>query len=230
MIDIKVLILNCDFDKNQETNGAQLIKSHLSAISVENVSIKNMFDNPFLSGSELSSDRIIITGSRASVYEDLEWIKNLLETVKKLGKIGTPTFGVCFGFQVVAKALGGKVEKSGLFEEGFGTVTLTGAGGNHFIFSGFPGQFSAYQSHGDVVTKVPDNATILAKNETCIQAYSLGNFCCVQFHPEISPKIAEKMALRDGKNPDKILDGVGSDYNLPASIFHNFIKQAEYAG
>lgn len=222
---MKILILNCDFDKNPETNGAHLIRSHLTG---NDVAIKNVFENEFPDKNEISSySHVIVTGSRASVYDNMEWIKNLIDVVKILDKTDTRTLGVCFGFQIITEALGGEVKKSESFREGFETIELTNNGKKHFLFSGFPQRFMAYQSHGDAATKLPDNATILAKSKNSIQAYSLRNFRCVQFHPEILPKIATKMALRDGKNPDKIINGVSSDYSLPAVLFSNFIEQAK---
>ncbi len=222
---MKILILNCDFDKNPETNGAHLIKSHLDG---NDIAIKSVFENEFPDKNEISSySRVIITGSRASVYDSTEWIKNLINIVKTMDKNNTPTLGVCFGFQIITEAFGGKVENSGYFEEGFKTAALTNSGKKHFLFSGFPQRFMAYQSHGDVATKLPDNAVILAKDENSIQAYSLRNFNCVQFHPEIIPETAIKMALRDGKNPNDVINGIDSDYNLPVVLFSNFIEQAK---
>ncbi len=222
---MNILILNCDFDKNPETNGAHLIKSHLAG---NDVAIKDVFENEFPDKSKISSySHVIITGSRASVYDSAGWIKNLVDVVKTIDKDNTPTLGVCFGFQIIAEAFGGNIESSGHFEEGFKTVALTDSGKRHFLFSGFPQRFMAYQSHGDIATKLPDNAAILAKNGNSIQAYSLRNFHCVQFHPEILPETAIKMALRDGKNLNNIIGGVGSDYNLPVVLFSNFIEQAK---
>lgn len=61
----------------------------------------------------------LITGSRFGVYEDHPWIKPLETFLQDAFKAGVPIFGVCFGHQILAQALGGKVEK---FRDGWSVV------------------------------------------------------------------------------------------------------------
>ena len=54
----------------------------------------------------------LINGSPAGVYEDIEWIHQLSDFIKQLDKVKKPTFGICFGHQLMAQVLGGKVSLS----------------------------------------------------------------------------------------------------------------------
>lgn len=221
---MKMLILNCDLDENPATNGAELINNHLAKIGVYNVVIKNCFEYKFPSEEDLPTfSGIIITGSCASVYENRGWIRNLMELIRKIDSLDIPTLGICFGFQIVAQALGGNVERSSIFEEGYTHVRLTQNGSSEFLFDGFPKEFKAYQSHGDVARFLPESAILLAYNEKCLQAYSIRKFSCVQFHPEILPKTAVEMANRDDKDISLILNSVDHRYMLPLNIIINFI-------
>lgn len=222
---MKILILNCDFDKDPETNLAQLIHSHLIQFGIKDVIIRNVFENQFPDEEELKAcSGIIVTGSWASVYEDLEWIKRLATLISLIDKLGIPTLGLCFGYQIIAQALGGNVQASGKFEEGFKLVELTIEGLGNSLFNGFPQQFKVYQSHGDVVNVLPKNSIALSQSTNSCEAYKVRDFFAVQFHPEILPETAVKMAIRDKKDVNKILDSVDNNYKLPSNIFLNFIS------
>ena len=62
-------------------------------------------------------DGYLITGSKFSAYEDLPWIHRLKSLIQEIHKAELPMIGVCFGHQIIAEALGGKVEK---FDGGWG--------------------------------------------------------------------------------------------------------------
>jgi GMP synthase (glutamine-hydrolysing) len=220
---MRLLVLNCDLDPNATTNGASLLREHLSSNDVE-VNISNVFEGRFPGADELRSNQgIVITGSRASAYDKLDWIPRLCGMVRDIDRLGIPTLGICFGFQITAQALGGKVEKSGTFESGFDEITLKPDAGKHFLFEGFPERFKVYQSHGDVVSALPQNSVVLSEDAKCIQAYYIRNIHCVQFHPEITPRVAKIMALRDSVDVDMILNSVGEDYALPLRALSNFV-------
>lgn len=222
---MKIAIFNCDFDEDLDTNGAELARSCLFNIGLNRneIVIKNVFENQVLIKTELKTyDGIIITGSRASVYEKREWISKLLDTIRAIDKLNIPTLGICFGFQAVAQALGGNVVFSGKYEEGFKTVRLTKSGKENVIFNKFPEKFKVFQSHWDVVDTLPKNSTTLAKNNM-LEAYTIRNFFCVQFHPEVLPDAAIKMAIRDRKNRQFILNSIDIKYNLTLNILSNFL-------
>jgi len=221
---MKILILNCDNDENTATNGASLIQQHLRRLDDVSIDIIPLF-LPFAIPDLSSYSGVIITGSRASVNENQGWIHSLLAIVRDLDRKGIPTLGICFGFQVIAKALGGDVISSGSFEEGFCSVNPVLQEKAGSLFLGFSSTFLAYQSHGDIVATLPLGARVLAENEFSIQAYSLRRFFCVQFHPEILPQTARQMARRDGKDEQALISDVPLTYTLPTLIFENFFKE-----
>src|SRR5690606_2844559 len=77
-------------------------------------------------------------------------------------KLGIPTLGICYGFQVMATQLGGEVAQTGKREYGSTDVVLTGDGGT--LLAGQPGQQTTWMSHGDSVSKAPEGFEVLASS------------------------------------------------------------------
>ena len=132
---------------------------------------------------------ILITGSLASAYSDEPWILRLAGWIRRHALGGVPVLGVCFGHQILARAIGGRVRRMpGGMELGTREVRLTDAGKTDWLFNGVPDVFACQQTHNDEVEIPPPNATILAFNAHCpVQAFAIGRHIRgVQFHPEIS--------------------------------------------
>lgn len=136
-------------------------------------------------------DGVIIGGSTHSVTEHLPWMQQLEETVLFLFQQKIPLLGICFGHQIVAKALGGKVQKGehGI-ELGAHTITLSDAGTKDLLFQNIDHTFASGMYHEDIVVTPPKKpAPIeLATNERYQhQALAYGDVVrTVQFHPEFS--------------------------------------------
>ena len=101
---------------------------------------------------------IILSGGPSSVYEPSspQLDKGILE-------LGIPVLGICYGFQILASALGGRVDKTGLREYGATELKVT-AGGE--ILAGQPGEQICWMSHGDQVMKEPAGFEVLASTAT----------------------------------------------------------------
>lgn len=221
---MKVLIINCDFDKNPNTNGGQILKRAIEDYNLE-VIISNAFENNLPSVEEIRSCiGVIITGSLESVYNGEEWVKNTIFLIKKLLEIHKQTLGICFGFQAISEALGSKVRKSGSLEEGFCKIEINRQGQNHWLFKGMQKTPYVYQSHGDIIDAIPKGAVLLAKNNFSIQAYTYKNFYCVQFHPEIDAVIAKVMAERDKKVIEENAAISEETYNDSKKLIKNFLE------
>jgi len=123
--------------------------------------------------------------------------------------------------QTVADVFGGNVLRNKADELGFRNVNVDT---QCKLFRNLPSDFLTYQSHRDIVERLPEGAEIIARNENCIQGFILDNFYCVQFHPEITPETAVRMANRDGRDVGKILKGVDGKYDLPQKVILNFIN------
>ncbi len=123
---------------------------------------------------------IILSGGPSSVYaEHAPTFDSAILT------LGIPVFGICYGFQVMAAALGGVVSQTGKSE--FGRTDVS-AQTNSKIFAGLPAQQKVWMSHGDAVTQAPAGFTICAVTaDTPIAAFEneSGLLAGVQFHPEV---------------------------------------------
>jgi GMP synthase (glutamine-hydrolysing) len=98
---------------------------------------------------------------------------------------GIPVFGICYGFQVMARALGGEVEQTGLSEFGRTPLEVTKPGA---LFAGLPAELSVWMSHGDSVSAAPEGYAVTASSAGApIAAFENPATRCagVQFHPEV---------------------------------------------
>jgi GMP synthase (glutamine-hydrolysing) len=103
----------------------------------------------------------------------------------KLFEAGVPVFGICYGFQAMAQALGGTVEHTGSRE--FGRTELTADGGA--LHSDFPTRHPVWMSHGDSVTAAPPGFTVTGSTPgTPVAAFEdvERGLAGVQYHPEVA--------------------------------------------
>ncbi|WP_261165267.1 glutamine-hydrolyzing GMP synthase [Microbacterium sp. Marseille-Q6965] len=124
---------------------------------------------------------MILSGGPSSVYA--EGAPTFDTTIFDLG---IPTLGICYGFQVMAQALGGEVANTGLREYGATDATLVGDGG--VLLGGQPAAQNVWMSHGDQVRKAPEGFQVLASTAaTPVAAFGNAESCLygVQWHPEV---------------------------------------------
>ena len=175
-------------------------------------------------------DAVVITGSRASVYWDEAWIDPLLDYVAAAHDRGVPVLGVCYGHQVLAAALGGRVESMGEYEIGYREVTRVA---DDDLLAGVPERFTAFTTHSDAVTELPSEAELLAENDYGVHAFRVGDSWGVQFHPEYDRETATDLTKRKDLDDDRIrsvLDGITAE-NYDAAcrtkrLFDNFTDYA----
>lgn len=124
---------------------------------------------------------IIFSGGPASVLE-----KNSPRPDQDIFKLDIPLLGICYGHQVIAYMLGGKVVKGERRE--FGKEILT-VGNKEGIFKGFSAKETVWFSHGDQVSKLPSRFKALASTPGCKYAALAdfkNKFFGIQFHPEVT--------------------------------------------
>lgn len=129
-------------------------------------------------------DAFLITGSRASVYEDLPWIGRLEHFVRELHQQRRTIIGICFGHQLVAQALGGKTEKAAV---GWGVGVHAARWYQRPKWASDADEgFNLLVSHQDQVTRPADGSTVLAGSDFCPNAVcQIGDhILTLQGHPE----------------------------------------------
>ncbi len=124
---------------------------------------------------------IILSGGPSSVYEE-----GAPSLDPALLQAGVPVFGMCYGFQAMARALGGTVEKTGLSEFGATPARITDTAST--LFNGQPDEQSVWMSHGDSVSQAPAGMTVTATTSGSPVAGfedDERHLYGVQWHPEV---------------------------------------------
>jgi len=135
-------------------------------------------------------DVVLLGGSGDySVAEGGPWLPAALETMVELYEIGKPTFASCWGFQAMARALGGEVvTDTSRAELGAVEVRLTAAGRRDPLFAPLGPAFLAPMGHQDCVVSLPPQAELLASSsKVANQAFKISGkpIYGTQFHPEL---------------------------------------------
>jgi len=163
---------------------------------------------------------VIVTGSGAMVTELLDWSEASAAWLRDAAHAGLPLFGICYGHQLLAHALGGEVGNNPAGREmGMVEVELLPAAADDALLAPLPPRFAAQLTHMQSVLRLPEGAVALARSagDPC-QAFRWGEAAWgVQFHPEFSATHmrgyiqARKVALqREGFDPAAMRAAVGA--------------------
>jgi len=133
----------------------------------------------------------LVNGSPAGAYEDIEWIHKLGDFIKQLNVAKKPTFGICFGHQLMAQVLGGKVERS---DKGWGLGIS-----HNDVIDDADYMLPKAQSidvmvfHQDQVTELPKGSQVLASSDFCPNYMVQYNdhMLSIQGHPEFNTQMVE---------------------------------------
>jgi GMP synthase (glutamine-hydrolysing) len=148
------------------------------------------WDVPAAQLRALEPKGIILSGGPASVYEP--GAPALPGVVLELAEQGVPLLGICYGMQLLAHHLGGRVAPGERREYGHATLAVIDA--QHPLLRGLPAHPSVWMSHGDQVVALPPGFITLARTATCAHAAMAstaassldGRIFGLQFHPEVA--------------------------------------------
>jgi GMP synthase-like glutamine amidotransferase len=140
-------------------------------------------------------DGYVITGSPASANGDAPWIIDLLAFIREIDAAKIPTVGVCFGHQVIARALGGTVSKNA-GGWGFGVAATHYSHQENWMV---PKQNSLalYAAHSEQVTELPKEAVVLGGSDFCpVGSFKVGDHIfTTEYHPEMTQDFISELSF-----------------------------------
>ncbi len=157
----------------------------------EQIHVFDLLSKRLLPANHATTNMFLIGGSgHYSAAGEGEWLDRALDSLREVYDSRKPTFASCWGFQAMARAMGGKVIHD-LEQAEIGThhLHLTSAGLDDPLFRPLGETFLAQMGHEDVVIELPPDAVLLASsNRVKNQAYKFVDrlIYCTQFHPELN--------------------------------------------
>lgn len=180
---------------------------------------------------------VVVTGSPAMVSHREAWSEDTARWLVRAFEAGTPILGICYGHQLLAHALGGRVGPNALGRQ-MGTVSLQLDADGDPLLGELPGEAVVQVTHVEVVLEFPKGAIRLARNAMDPHAaFRVGAGAWgVQFHPEFDADIMRgyiegrrEMIASEGGDPDALLAGVRDSPHGPAVLasFGELVRAAE---
>lgn len=176
-------------------------------------------------------DALWVMGGSMNVWEEEKypWLITEKKAIKRaVNELNMPFLGICLGHELLAEAMGGKVDKTECYEVGLFEVSPTTQGLNHPLLHDIPSSSLWVNVHLAEVVKVPEQAVILATSNHCdnhIMQLGKNTFSC-QFHPEVCDHTIEQWMKIPGI-PEVLDELLGAEglahfkssikYNLPAN-------------
>ena len=148
-------------------------------------------DKGDLPSSVNQCDVWLVNGSPAGAYQDIDWIHQLSDFIKQLDSAKKPTFGICFGHQLMAQALGGKVELS---HKGWGLgISHNTVVANTTFMQPQATNIDVMVFHQDQVVQLPKGSQVLVTSDFCPNCMVQHNdhMLSIQVHPEFNTQMVE---------------------------------------
>jgi GMP synthase-like glutamine amidotransferase len=140
-------------------------------------------------------DAVVSCGGPHAPDDDSEWAEREIEFLRMASTAALPVVGICLGSQLLARALGGELEKQTI-SCGWHEVSLTPVGREDPVFMGMPWRSRQVLWHRYHVTTPPPGARVLASSERSpVQAWAVGlRTYGIQYHPEAYAETVERWA------------------------------------
>ena len=164
--------------------------SHALHTSPERIAVFDLLSESFGTRDADGADMFLFGGSgHYSAASEGEWLERALDVLREIHRLGKPTFASCWGFQAMARAMGGKViHDLEHAEVGTRWLHVTDAGRSDPVFGPLAPSFLGHMGHEDRVVELPPHTTLLASTDRVEnQAYRFEDcpIYCTQFHPEL---------------------------------------------
>ena len=172
--------------------------------------------------AERAPSAIVLSGGPASVYAP-----GAPSLDPGILDLGVPVFGICYGFQAMAQALGGTVERTGQREYGGTPLQVLESGA---LFAGLPPTQQVWMSHGDSVSRAPDGFSVLAESAGApVAAFEDVDrrMAGVQFHPEVLHTAHGQQVLEHFLTD---IAGCAADWTMSSVIDEQVTRIREHIG
>ena len=175
-------------------------------------------------------DGVILSGSKTRAADTEPWIEKEMAAIRKLKDLRIPTFGICYGEQLIARTFGADAGQARQYE--YGWVEIEAGKGSSPLFEGLPEKFYSFEYHQDEVRSLPPGFKVTAQSRDCpIQAYDVEGapMWGVQFHPERGLEHGKRSianALKDQRKVQNADKGEELyDSRVGETIFRNFLRR-----
>lgn len=151
---------------------------------------------------------LVFMGGPGSVNDPKDWITHELQLIRRADAAGVPVLGICFGAQLISKALGGNVYPGVSMEIGWHAIDVVNSQLANPWLEGLPAHFQAFQWHVHTFTLPPD--AIPLWKSTCFeqQGFVKGSILAMQFHLEVTAESVLDLTRRYASDLDKLSDCV----------------------
>lgn len=216
-----ILTINAICDLTERQRFDQLVLPRLRRLAPADFSIYHLLDDPFPEDLDGLS-HLLLSGSELSATEDHSRDAELLELIRRFVDSGKPVLGICFGHQMLARALVGDAVCRRAATPEFGWNKLSEIVVNP-LFAGLA-QIVSIHSHYDEVFDLGDEFTVLASTPECaVQAFQYRQLPVwgVQFHPELGYREGQRMLRRSLESEPRAAELAGSDLVSPEQADEN---------
>ena len=161
---------------------------------------------------------LVFMGGHMSANDDLAWIGDELELIRRAARAGVPMLGHCLGAQLIAKALGGEVVANPAQEIGWFDVERVASDAGKDWLGDLPDRFEVFHWHGEAFSLPPGAESILTNENTLHQGFVVGNSLALQCHVEMTEELVRTWGARFGDALDTSVTTVQSVDEMTADL------------